>query len=181
MGTDVGSGGDTRWPSLPNSRSKNAKPGVHGDGAGLYLRVKPSKAKSWVLRVQHMGRREDIGLGGYPADLSLGEVREKAARLRKLARAGVDAWTEREGLRCASPHSLRLWRLRMRSCQREPVGPRRLRPISRNRSTIMSCRVLAIRAFRPDYSGALARLDREARASQEAPHSHHAGASVCQG
>lgn len=81
---------------LSELRAKNAKPGVHGDGSGLYLRVKPSGAKSWVLRVQHMGRRQDIGLGGYPADLSLSDAREKAALLRKLARQGVDPRAERD-------------------------------------------------------------------------------------
>jgi hypothetical protein len=51
---------------LSDIKVRNAKPGVHGDGGGLYLREKPSGAKSWVLRVQHGGKREDIGLGGYP-------------------------------------------------------------------------------------------------------------------
>jgi hypothetical protein len=50
---------------LSDMKVRNAKPGMHGDGGGLYLRVKPSGAKSWVLRVQHGGKREDIGLGGY--------------------------------------------------------------------------------------------------------------------
>ena len=70
---------------LSELRVKNAKPGVHGDGSGLYLRVKPSGAKSWVLRVQHMGKREDIGLGGYPL-VTLATAREKALGLRRLAR-----------------------------------------------------------------------------------------------
>lgn len=56
---------------------KNAKPGRHGDGAGLYLLVKPSGSKSWVLRVQRDGKRRDIGLGSLAA-LSLSEAREKA-------------------------------------------------------------------------------------------------------
>ncbi|MGZ3250592.1 MAG: Arm DNA-binding domain-containing protein, partial [Croceibacterium sp.] len=60
---------------LTDLKVRNAKPGVYGDGAGLYLRVKPSGAKSWVLRVQFQGRRQDIGLGGYPADRSLTEAR----------------------------------------------------------------------------------------------------------
>ena len=74
---------------------KNAKPGKLGDGAGLWLVVKPSGARSWVLRVQFMGRREDIGLGS-DADLTLGEAREKAAQLRKLARQGKNARVERD-------------------------------------------------------------------------------------
>lgn len=81
---------------LTDMKVKNAKPGIHGDGAGLYLRVKPTGARSFVLRVQHMGRRKDIGLGGYPADLTLSEARDKAHHLRKLARQGKDAFAERD-------------------------------------------------------------------------------------
>lgn len=82
--------------NLTDMKVKKAKPGIHGDGAGLYLRVKDSGAKSFVLRVQFQGRRQDIGLGGYPADLSLSEAREKAAHLRKLARQGKNAFEERD-------------------------------------------------------------------------------------
>lgn len=81
---------------LTDMKVRNASAGIHGDGAGLYLRVKDTGAKSWVLRVQFQGRRQDIGLGGYPADLSLGEAREKAAHLRKLARQGKNAFEERD-------------------------------------------------------------------------------------
>ena len=88
---------------LSELRVKNAKPGVHGDGSGLYLRVKPSGAKSWVLRVQHMGKRQDIGLGGFPADLSLSDAREKAAHLRKLARKGGDARADRDKVKVRHP------------------------------------------------------------------------------
>ena len=41
-------------------------PGRYGDGDGLYLVVRPSGAKSWVLRMQVDGRRTDKGLGGFP-------------------------------------------------------------------------------------------------------------------
>ncbi len=41
---------------------KNAKEGRHADGDGLYLLVKPSGARSWLLRVQQEGKRRDIGL-----------------------------------------------------------------------------------------------------------------------
>lgn len=74
---------------------KNAKPGRHGDGAGLYLLVKPSGSKSLVLRVQKDGKRRDVGLGSLAA-LSLGEAREKAAELRKHALNGRDPITERD-------------------------------------------------------------------------------------
>ena len=74
---------------------KNAQPGVHGDGGGLYLRVKPSGARSYVLRVQYDGRRRDIGLGS-DIDLTLSEARDKAAHLRKMARQGKDPIAERD-------------------------------------------------------------------------------------
>lgn len=81
---------------LTDLKVRNAKPGIHGDGAGLYLKVKPSGARSWFLRVQFQGHRQDVGLGGYPADRSLAEAREDAARLRKLARRGHDPKAERD-------------------------------------------------------------------------------------
>ncbi|AJA10033.1 transposase [Sphingopyxis fribergensis] len=99
---------------LTDLKVRNAKPGIHGDGAGLYLRVKkPTKdaqkrgqtvgSKSWVLRVQFQGGREDIGLGGYPTDLSLSEAREKAAHLRKFARQGKNAREERDRQKLVVP------------------------------------------------------------------------------
>ncbi|GIX20769.1 MAG: phage integrase [Erythrobacter sp.] len=74
---------------------KAAKPGTHVDGHGLLLRVRPSGAGSWILRVQVDGKRRDIGLGSL-LDLSLAEAREKAAHLRKLARQGQDPIAERD-------------------------------------------------------------------------------------
>ncbi len=65
------------------------KPGRYGDGNGLYLLVKPSGSKSWVLRTVVQGRRRDMGLGGYPL-VSLAEARAAAFENRKLARAGGD-------------------------------------------------------------------------------------------
>lgn len=75
--------------------ARNARPGRHADGLGLYLLVKPTLAKSWLLRVQVAGQRRDIGLGGF-TDLTLVEAREEAARLRKVARAGGDPVLERD-------------------------------------------------------------------------------------
>lgn len=81
---------------------KNAKPGRHGDGAGLYLLVKPSGSKSWVLRVQRNGKRRDVGLGSLAA-LTLAEAREKAAELRKHALNGRDPIAERDRDRRPAP------------------------------------------------------------------------------
>jgi integrase len=81
---------------------RNAAPGVHSDGAGLILRVKPSGARSWVLRVQNNGLRRDVGLGS-DVDLTLAEAREKAAHLRKLARQGKDPAFERDRAKLVIP------------------------------------------------------------------------------
>ncbi len=101
---------------------QHAKAGRHGDGNGLYLLVKKDGSRSWVLRVQVAGRRRDIGLGGVefnslklPSEigndvpleqrkkLTLAEVRELAARLRNVAKAGRDPVTERTKSRTPPP------------------------------------------------------------------------------
>jgi len=69
---------------------KNAKPGRHGDGKGLYLVVKPTGSRSWVLRVvQAGGKRLDVGLGSVDI-LTLSEARDKAAEGRKMAKDGLN-------------------------------------------------------------------------------------------
>jgi hypothetical protein len=88
---------------------RNAKPGRHADAKGLYLLVKPSGSKSWVLRAQVDGRRRDFGLGSalternVSADLvpltarrelTLAEARDKAALGRTLFKAGFDPSAE---------------------------------------------------------------------------------------
>lgn len=88
--------------SLTALKVRTAGPGIHGDGKGLYLRVKPSGARSWVLRVQYNGKRQDIGLGSTD-DLTLAEAREKAAYLRKIARRGDDAIAERDKAKIKIP------------------------------------------------------------------------------
>ena len=64
------------------------------DGGGLYLRVAPSGAKSWILRTVIKGRRCDLGLGSVTL-VSLAEAREQAVHLRKVARTGGDPLVER--------------------------------------------------------------------------------------
>jgi integrase len=89
---------------------QSAKPGRHADGKGLYLLVKPTGARSWVLRVQHRGQRRDFGLGSVALDrvavdeslvplarrrsLTLAEAREKARIGRELAKAGINPSAE---------------------------------------------------------------------------------------
>lgn len=101
---------------------RSAKPGRHADGDGRYLLVKPTGARSWLLRVQVDKWRRDIGLGSVDlapkperdrviADipllqrklLSLAEARDKAVILRKAAMAGRDPVAERDRERAPIP------------------------------------------------------------------------------
>lgn len=75
--------------SLTARKVKTAQPGRHGDGRGLFLYVKPSGARSWVLRYQVQGRRRDLGLGSYP-DVTLAMARDRATAARRLIVEGED-------------------------------------------------------------------------------------------
>ena len=79
------------WEQMPLSarKAETARPGRHGDGRGLFLYVKPSGSRSWVLRYQVQGRRRDLGLGPYP-DVSLAMARERASEARRLIANGED-------------------------------------------------------------------------------------------
>ncbi|HYJ84191.1 MAG TPA: integrase arm-type DNA-binding domain-containing protein, partial [Allosphingosinicella sp.] len=89
-------------PGLTATEVKHAKPGRHADGKGLYLLVKPSGAKSWVMRVQVGGRRRDFGLGSFDI-VSLTEARDRALECRKMAKHGLDPSLERKKAQRAIP------------------------------------------------------------------------------
>src|SRR5437879_13636310 len=57
------------------------KPYHLADGAGLYLRVAPSGAKSWVYRFTTGGRMTDMGLGPLHT-IGLKEARDRARQQR---------------------------------------------------------------------------------------------------
>jgi integrase len=64
-------------------------PGLFADGGGLYLKVAPTGAKTWIFRFQLAGRRRDYGLGSV-TKISLAEAREKARAASRLAAEGTD-------------------------------------------------------------------------------------------
>lgn len=105
---------------LTHKQCLKAKPGRHSDGRGLYLLVKPSGARSWVLRVQHQGQRRDFGIGSFVADaipspvpvhlrklLTLGEARDKARIGRDLAKAGLNPSEQWRQSPKETPHTFR--------------------------------------------------------------------------
>ena len=81
---------------------KSLGPGRHADAHGLYLLVKESGSRSWVLRMQTEGRRRDFGLGSL-RDVSLAEARDAAADLRRQVRRGGDPVAERRAGRKVIP------------------------------------------------------------------------------
>ena len=87
---------DVGLTAVPLSARKVATAGAgrHSDGRGLLLVVRPSGARSWILRYQMAGRRRDFGLGPWP-EVSLAEARERALTARRLTKAGRDPIAER--------------------------------------------------------------------------------------
>ena len=75
-------------------------PGLHAVGtvAGLRLLVKPTGARSWVLRTMVGTRRAELGLGGY-ATVSLAQAIEYAREALQAIRAGNDPAAERRAKR----------------------------------------------------------------------------------
>jgi integrase len=67
---------------------KHAKPGFHSDGRGLYLLVRPSGGRFWVLRIQYQNRRRDLGLGSA-RDISLEDARAAAQKMREQVKQGA--------------------------------------------------------------------------------------------
>lgn len=74
---------------LKAKQIEHAKPGMHADGNGLYLRVQPGGAKSWIFRFQVNKRRREMGLGTLEAKPAP-EARVEAALLAAQVLQGVD-------------------------------------------------------------------------------------------
>ena len=77
------------------------EPGMYGDGAGLYLRIGPTGAKSWILRTVIHGKRCELGIGSASL-VTLAEAREKASGMRKVAREGGDPAADRKAAQKAA-------------------------------------------------------------------------------
>lgn len=78
------------------------RPGFHAAGgvAGLHLFVKPSGARSWVLRRKIGDRRRDIGLGPYP-EVTLEMARDRARTAADQIYKGIDPVEARQAMRTA--------------------------------------------------------------------------------
>ena len=81
------------------------KPGIYGDGGGLYLRVRPT-GRSWIfigtlkskgqLKIKNTGNGKRIELGlGSAVDVGLAKARQRAAEIRDMLLEGIDPRVER--------------------------------------------------------------------------------------
>jgi integrase len=77
---------------------KTARPGLHADGDGLYLRVDNEGHRRWSFISQKGGKRREIGLGSA-REVLLAEARAKAHEARETIRAGRDPIAERKAAR----------------------------------------------------------------------------------
>ena len=74
---------------LTEAKIRTLTAGLHHDGAGLYLQIKPGGARSWIYRFRLNNRTRDMGLGAL-ADVSLVKARDKASAARTLVTDGID-------------------------------------------------------------------------------------------
>src|SRR5262249_24403780 len=74
---------------LTEAKIRTLTAGLHHDGAGLYLQIKPGGARSWIYRFRLNGRTRDMGLGAL-VDVSLVRARDKASAARALVNDGID-------------------------------------------------------------------------------------------
>ncbi|WP_298689314.1 site-specific integrase [uncultured Sphingomonas sp.] len=65
------------------------EPGRHADGGGLYLRITPSGARSWVFMTTNAGKRAEIGLGAETS-VPLSTARKLASDMREAVATGID-------------------------------------------------------------------------------------------
>lgn len=87
---------------------KEKRPGLYGDGGGLWLQVTPAAegvAKSWLYRFKRQGiaggKARKMGLGPYPI-VTLADAREKARQAFRQVLEGVDPIEERKSRKAAA-------------------------------------------------------------------------------
>lgn len=71
------------------------QPGLHADGNGLYLKVKPTGTKSWAYVFFLNGKRSLMGLGSA-SEVSLAEARDRRDEMRALVKKGIDPRGEKK-------------------------------------------------------------------------------------
>ena len=83
------------------TEKQDLKPGLYGDGGGLYLQVSDFSTKAWVFRYMMAGRARKMGLGevgpgGGKGGVSLNDARKKRDAAYGLVVDGIDPIEERK-------------------------------------------------------------------------------------
>ena len=77
---------------LSSAGVKNAPPGMHPDGGGLYLQATRAADdtinRSWIFRFVLDGRERHMGIGSLQS-VSLASARQRAAEARNLPEQGI--------------------------------------------------------------------------------------------
>lgn len=78
-------------------------PGKYAVGTvpGLYMWVRDTGTKNWLLRVVAGGKRSDIGLGGFPA-VSLADAVKRARDMREGIAKGVNPLAEKKAAKATA-------------------------------------------------------------------------------
>jgi integrase len=89
-------------PRLTEIKIRNAQPDVQdvllSDGGCLFLRVRPSGSKGWIVRLKRNGKRRVHSIGAYPT-VGIKEARAEAAHI-----VAVERGTARVAVREAVEH-----------------------------------------------------------------------------
>jgi integrase len=86
--------------SVKFTEKQDLKPGLYGDGGGLYLQVSDFKTKAWVFRFMIAGRARKMGLGDFEL-VSLKDARKKRDAAYGLVVDGLDPIEERKTRKAA--------------------------------------------------------------------------------
>ena len=90
---------------LSSAGVKNAPPGMHPDGGGLYLQATRAADdtinRSWIFRFVLDGRERHMGIGSLQS-VSLASARQRAAEARNLREQGIDPLEARDKSRAAA-------------------------------------------------------------------------------
>ncbi|WP_175963667.1 tyrosine-type recombinase/integrase [Burkholderia pyrrocinia] len=81
--------------------NKLTKPGLYGDGAGLYLQITQGGVKSWLFRYMKNGKARGMGLGPLHT-ISLADARTLALAARKQLLDGIDPLDAKEKHRAST-------------------------------------------------------------------------------
>ncbi|MUV14590.1 tyrosine-type recombinase/integrase [Noviluteimonas gilva] len=83
---------------------KNAKPGKHFDGGGLFLDVRKNGSKYWRMKYRNGSSEQLLSFGVYP-EVGLPEARARRDEARLLKRNGTDPATEKRARKVVVKHA----------------------------------------------------------------------------